>query len=61
MALLAWDAGKHSVKIKEIDRQHPDQTRVTMDTLKFLRDWLTNHIMRSDQKYVEFLVAKGVS
>jgi hemerythrin len=60
MALLAWDAGKHSVKIKEIDRQH-QKLFALLNELHDAIDWLTNHIMRSDQKYLEFLVAKGVS
>jgi hemerythrin-like metal-binding protein len=38
-----------------------DQTRVTLDTLKFLRDWLNNHIIGSDKQYMEFLLAKGVT
>ena len=28
--------------------------------LKFLQDWLLNHIMKSDKKYGPFLVEKGV-
>jgi len=28
--------------------------------LKFLQDWLLNHIMKSDKKYGPFLVGKGI-
>jgi hemerythrin-like metal-binding protein len=28
--------------------------------LKFLQDWLLNHIMKSDKKYGPFLVEKGI-
>ena len=28
--------------------------------LKFLRDWLLNHIMKSDKQYAPFLIEKGV-
>jgi hemerythrin len=33
---------------------------ITPDLMKFLQGWLTNHIQRVDQKYGEFLSAKGV-
>jgi hemerythrin len=33
---------------------------VTMVTLKFLCDWLANHIMGADQKFAPFLIEKGV-
>lgn len=33
---------------------------VTIEVLKFLRDWLTHHILGSDHKYVAFLNAAGV-
>jgi hemerythrin len=29
--------------------------------LGFLHDWLNNHIMDEDKKYMGFLIAKGVS
>lgn len=37
------------------------QTNVTLDMLRFLRDWLNTHIMDEDKKYMGFLIAKGVS
>ena len=33
---------------------------LTMDVLNFLKDWLNNHIMKSDKQYSAFLNAKGV-
>lgn len=37
------------------------QTNVTLAMLRFLSDWLNNHIMGEDKQYVGFLIAKGVS
>jgi hemerythrin-like metal-binding protein len=36
------------------------QSHVTMATLKFLCDWLNNHILGSDKKFAPFLIGKGV-
>jgi hemerythrin len=33
---------------------------VTIEVMHFLRDWLSNHILGSDQKYAPFLINKGV-
>ncbi len=33
--------------------------KVTMVTLKFLCDWLNNHILGSDKKFAPFLVERG--
>ncbi len=32
----------------------------TAETMKFLKDWLSNHILVSDKKYSPFLNGKGV-
>lgn len=34
---------------------------IGVEVLAFLKDWLTNHIMKSDMAYSDFLVSKGVS
>ncbi|HOE91105.1 MAG TPA: bacteriohemerythrin [Candidatus Cloacimonadota bacterium] len=33
---------------------------ISIEIMNFLKDWLTNHIMGTDQNYSAFLVAKGV-
>jgi len=33
---------------------------VSIKTANMLKDWLTNHIMKTDKKYVEFLNSRGV-
>lgn len=33
---------------------------ISIELMNFLRDWLTNHIMKSDRLYGEFLNRKGV-
>jgi hemerythrin len=33
---------------------------VTVATLKFLVDWLNDHILGSDRKYAPFLIARGL-
>jgi len=34
---------------------------VTVEIMGFLKDWLNNHILKSDKKYGAFLNGKGVS
>jgi len=36
------------------------QAKVTMDIMRFLKDWLVGHIMGTDKKYGPFLNAKGL-
>lgn len=33
---------------------------LTIEVMNFLRDWLINHILDSDKKYISFLNSKGV-
>jgi hemerythrin-like metal-binding protein len=33
---------------------------LSMEVGTFLKDWLKNHILKTDKKYVAFLVSKGV-
>lgn len=37
------------------------QTHITMETMKFLKDWLQHHIMESDKSFASHLKSKGVS
>ena len=33
---------------------------LTIDAMEFLKDWLSKHILGSDQRYAPFLNAQGV-
>jgi len=47
--VLDFEAGLKSGKAK-----------VTMEIMRFLKDWLINHIMGTDKKYTTFLNSKGI-
>jgi len=48
-------------KITEIDAQAKAGTvALSVSTLEFLRDWLSQHILGIDMKYKDFLTSKGV-
>ena len=34
---------------------------ITIEVMNFLRDWLNNHILKIDMKYIPFLKSKGVA
>ncbi len=36
------------------------KTTITLDVMNFLKDWLVNHIMKSDKSFGPFLNAHGV-
>jgi hemerythrin-like metal-binding protein len=36
------------------------RTRVTIETMRFLRDWLVSHIRKQDMAYKPFLASKNV-
>ncbi len=40
-------------------RHRAGEAKVTMATLKFLCDWLNNHILGSDRKFAPFLIERG--
>jgi hemerythrin len=42
------------------EKLHDGQKDVSLATLKFMSDWLTDHILGSDMKYASFLIDKGV-
>lgn len=48
------------VELKEKFIANPQGTMST-DLMLFLKRWLTNHIMRTDKEYAEFLISKGVT
>lgn len=33
---------------------------VTIELMNFLKDWLTNHIMKKDKQYSDFFLSKGL-
>lgn len=33
---------------------------IGLEIMQFLKNWLTNHIMKTDKTYSEYLIAKGV-
>lgn len=47
------------VELKERFVENPQGT-ISADLMLFLKRWLTNHIMRTDKEYTEFLLSKGV-
>jgi len=47
------------VELKERFMENPQGT-INADLMQFLKRWLTNHIMRTDKDYAEFLISKGV-
>ena len=47
------------VELKQNFIENP-QAIITTDLMQFLKRWLTNHIMKTDKEYTEFLLSKGV-
>jgi hemerythrin len=47
------------VELKQKFIENPQGTMST-DLMLFLKRWITNHIMRTDKDYAEFLISKGV-
>jgi len=47
------------IELKEKFMENPQGT-ISADLMLFLKRWLTNHIMRTDKEYTEFLLSKGV-
>ncbi len=52
---------KMAQKVQDIQKRHSQgQMNITLDTMKFLEDWITKHIMGTDKKYGPHLNSKGV-
>ena len=47
------------IELKEKFMENPQGT-ISADLMQFLKRWLTNHIMRTDKEYTDFLLSKGV-
>ena len=43
-----------------IKKYHDNSGSLTYDVMNFLRNWLNNHIMETDQKYIECFIQNGV-
>lgn len=47
------------IELKNKFTDNPQGT-ISDDLILFLKRWLTNHIMRTDKEYTDFLISKGV-
>jgi len=49
------------VKVLDVQKDF-DAGKLTigMSLMSFLKDWLNNHILKTDKKYADFFVSKGV-
>ena len=56
--------GEHTAFVKKVSEVKAGfdagKLSVTVETMNFLRDWLKNHIMGTDQKYTQFFNEKGL-
>ena len=60
-ALHRAEHAKLAEQAKALVAKHrAGEAKVTLATLKFLCDWLNNHILGSDKKFAPFLIARGV-
>lgn len=42
---------------EDIDK---NQTNILLDTIVFISQWITAHILETDKKYADFLIKKGI-
>ena len=48
-------------RVEELRKKHASGAfTVTADTLTFIKDWISNHIMKTDKAYEEFFHSKGL-
>ena len=47
-------------QVNDLQKDFDDGKTLPVKTSQFLRDWLTNHILKVDQQYSAFLNANGV-
>ena len=56
--------GEHEAftqKVTEFQGQYlSGQVALTVQVMTFLKEWLTNHILGTDKKYVSFFISKGI-
>lgn len=50
-------------RVKEIQQVYDQKgpSVLTIQVMNFLKEWLTAHILGSDQKYAPFLLSKGIN
>ncbi|MBN1299910.1 MAG: hemerythrin family protein [Melioribacteraceae bacterium] len=52
---------KLTAQVKDLYRKITNkQVVITMEVMNFLKDWLTNHILKVDKKYSDHLTSQGV-
>lgn len=47
-------------KTKKIQQEFTGQTTIVIETLNFLKNWIYNHILKTDKKYASFFNNKGI-
>jgi hemerythrin len=56
---------EHSVFIDQVsfyeEKFKSGKDVVILEVISFIKDWVINHVMGTDKKYSDFLVAKGVN
>lgn len=59
----SWEHEMFSKRVIEIQKDfHKGNQRLTLEVLTFLKNWLTNHILKSDSEYSRFIsYSNGVS
>ncbi len=50
---------KQALELKE--KFEKGELKLNIETMNFLKNWLNNHILRTDKRYTSFLNAKGVT
>jgi len=55
---------EHAALLKQVNelkiKMEGGDFMIGIEVMAFLKEWLTNHIMRTDMAYTEFLISKGV-
>ena len=56
---------EHEALINQVkalqDKMNEGDFMISVEVMAFLKDWLTNHIMKTDKAYAPFLIDKGVT
>ncbi len=61
---LAFHKGEHQTFVKKVaelkERLDKGDTGTALETMRFLKDWFSKHILDTDKKYSGFFNEKGV-